>query len=68
MSPFVGTRPVDAVVDNPSHKGVPRMGDPEAEAFQIKASFFEWFGIPAARLPEPDRGRISADGADWWSA
>lgn len=68
MSPFVGTRPVDAVVDSPPHKGVPLLGDPEAEAFQIKASFFEWFGIPAARLPEADRGRISADGEDWWSA
>ena len=40
----------------------------EAEAFQIKALVFEWFGIAAARLPEADRGRISADGADWWSA
>lgn len=67
LSPFVGTRPVDAVVDDPPHKGIPLVGDPEAEAFQIKASFFEWFGIPAGRLPEADRGRISADHTDWWS-
>lgn len=66
VSPFVGTRPVDAVVDDPPHKGIPLMGDPEAEAFQIKASFFEWFGIPAAGLPEAGRGRISAEHTDWW--
>ena len=67
MSPFAGTKPVGAVVDDPPHKGIPLVGDPEAEAFHIKASFFEWFGIPAYRFPESDRGRISGDHTDWWN-
>ena len=43
------------------------MGDPEAEAFHIKASFFEWFGISADRFPEAAQGRISGDHTDWWN-
>lgn len=68
ISPFVGTMPIDAVVDDPPHKGIPLAGDPEAEAFQIKASLFEWFGIPAGSLPEIDRGRIAGDHHDWWAS
>ena len=41
-----------AVVDNPYRKRIPSTGDPEVDAYHLKASFYEWFGIPAAGLPE----------------
>ena len=48
-----------AVVDNPYRKRIPSTGDPEADAFNLKASFYEWFGIPAAELPEAGQNRIT---------
>ena len=43
--------PGRAVVDNPPHRGIPARGGPESEARLLRASFYEWFGIPAAELP-----------------
>jgi len=48
-----------AVVDNPYRKRIPSTGDPEVDAFNLKASFYEWFGIPAAGLPEAGQNRIA---------
>ena len=42
---------LEAVVDDPPHKGIPRFDDPRSEAFLLTASFYEWFGIPAGDLP-----------------
>lgn len=48
-----------AVVDNPYRKRIPSTGDPEVDAFNLKASFYEWFGIPSAGLPEAGQNRIA---------
>ncbi len=48
-----------AVVDNPYRKQLPSTGDPEIDAYNLKASFYEWFGIPATALPEAGQGRIT---------
>lgn len=48
-----------AVVDNPYRKQLPSTGDPEVDAYNLKASFYEWFGIPATGLPEAGQGRIT---------
>lgn len=48
--PAGGTIRRGAVVDNPLHRGIPLMGDPEAEALELRASFYEWFGVPAADI------------------
>lgn len=48
-----------AVVDNPYRKRIPSTGDPEVDAFNLKASFYEWFGIPAAGLPEAGQNRVA---------
>lgn len=53
-------RGVTAVVDSPPHRGIVSAGDPEVEAFSLVASFYEWFGIPARRLPGGEQSRISA--------
>lgn len=42
--------PRGAVVDDPLYRGVPLAGDPEAEALELRASFYEWFGVPAADI------------------
>ena len=57
----VGPKRSRAMVDNPLPRGIPSTDDPGAEAFHLTASFFEWFGIPTARLPSADTGRITAD-------
>lgn len=49
-----------AVVDNPDRKRIPFGEHWEIDAFRLKASFYEWFGIPASGLPESDSGRITA--------
>ena len=51
--------PTAAVVDNPYREQVPSTGDPEVDAYNLKASFYEWFGIPAAGLSEASQGRIT---------
>ena len=40
-----------AVVDSPPHKGIPAGDDFEEEARQLRASFYEWFGVPASEIP-----------------
>ena len=42
--------PVEAVVDNPPHRGIPLADDPGPEALLLAATFYEWFGIPAREL------------------
>lgn len=49
------------VVDSPPHRGIPLTGDPEVDAFYLIASFYEWFGIPAANLGEAKECRVSAE-------
>ncbi len=49
-----------AVVDTPARKRIPFGEHWEADAFRLKASFYEWFGIPSSGLPESGRGRITA--------
>lgn len=49
-----------AVVDHPPHRGLVMTHDPEVDAFHLVSSFYEWFGIPTANLPEAKEGRISA--------
>lgn len=49
------------IVDNPPHRGILLTGDREVDAFYLIASFYEWFGIPAANLPEAKEGRVSAE-------
>ena len=49
-----------AVVDNPARKRMPFGEHWEVDAFRLKASFYEWFGIPSSGLPESGRGRITA--------
>lgn len=41
------TKPGGAVVDDPLYRGIPLIGDPEAEALELRASFYEWFGVPS---------------------
>lgn len=41
-----------AVVDNPPHKGIPAGHDLDQEVVQLRASFYEWFGIPAVEVPD----------------
>ena len=49
---YGGTPPARrAVVNDPPHKGLPMVGDPQSEASRLRASFYEWFGIPAGDLP-----------------
>ena len=43
-------KPRSAVVDDPLHRGIPLLGNPEAEASALRASFYEWFGVPAADI------------------
>ena len=43
-------KPREAVVDDPLYRGIPLMGDPETEALALRASFYEWFGVPAADI------------------
>lgn len=43
-------QPREAVVDNPFPRGIPLAGSPEAEALALRASFYEWFGVPAAAI------------------
>ena len=61
--PALQVRPFNrqGVVDNPPHRGIPLTGDPEVDAFYLIASFYEWFGIPAANLGESEAGRVSAE-------
>lgn len=49
----------EPVVDNPYRRRLPSTGDPEVDAYNLKASFYEWFGLPSDRLPEADQGRVS---------
>lgn len=59
--PQIRVRPdYRAVVDHPPHRGLVVTHDPEVDAFHLVSSFYEWFGIPAATLPEAKEGRISA--------
>ena len=41
----------EAVVNDPPHKGILLDQTPESETFQLTATFYEWFGIPAGDLP-----------------
>ena len=41
-----------AVVDNPLHRGIPAGDDIEGEVLALRASFYEWFGIPAVEVPD----------------
>lgn len=43
-------KPREAVVDDPLYRGISLMGDPETEALALRASFYEWFGVPAADI------------------
>lgn len=43
-------QPREAVVDDPLPRGIPLAGNPEAEALALRASFYEWFGVPAAAI------------------